>query len=339
MSFNTLSLRPDLRELLSQTLDSNRRFVMERIAEGAERHDSELTIRDRMVVARFVDDVITSIRTGEGAALRAYVESLADERVLPDGYGRTLASACAAMLAEMHAHRVFDSSATEFFTLLATDATTWFAERRSAIAQDATRRVQEPVERRDVVELLASTMKAFDPDLYVHGFGVARISERIARAMGYPSSFVTFVGEAGLLHDVGKIAVPLELLDKPADLTASEWEIMREHPAKSYEILATIPGLYKHAAIARAHHEWVDGSGYPDRISRNEIPIAARIVAVADAFDAMIAARPYRAAFSIEETLTHLTEASGTHFDPEPVRALCALVRSNGQEFVQTQAV
>ena len=93
---------------------------------------------------------------------------------------------------------------------------------------------------------------------------------------------------------------------------------MREHPAKSDEDLATIPGLYKHAAIARAHHEWVDGSGYPDRISRNEIPIAARIVAVADAFDAMIAARPYRPAFSIEETLTHLTEASGTHLIRSP---------------------
>ncbi|MGR4064592.1 MAG: HD-GYP domain-containing protein [Vulcanimicrobiaceae bacterium] len=325
---------------MSQTLDDNRRFVMERIAEAAEIHNDELTIRDRMVVARFVDDVISAIRSGESAALRSYVESLADERVLPDGYARKLASACASMLAEIHAHRVHDSCATEFFTLLATDATTWFAERRAAVASDASRRVQEPVERRDVIELLAvAMMNAFDPDIYVHGVGVARVAERIARAMGYPSSFVTFVGEAGLVHDIGKISVPLELLQKPGDLTASEWETMREHPAKGYEILSTIPGLYKHATVVRAHHEWVDGSGYPDRLSRNEIPIAARIIAVADAFDAMIAARPYRPAISIEETLTHLTEASGTHFDPEPVRALCALVRSNAQEFVQTQAV
>ena len=273
MPFFGLSLRPDLREVLSETLDSNRRFIMERISEGAELHSDELTIRDRMVVARFVDDVISAIRSGESSALRSYVESLADERVLPDGYARKLASACAAMLAEIHAHRLHDSSATEFFTLLATDTTTWFAERRAAVTSDANRRIQEPVERRDVIELLSvAMMNAFDPDLYVHGVGVARVSERIARAMGYPSSFVTFVGEAGLVHDIGKISIPLEILHKRGELTASEWETMREHAAKGYEILSTIPGLYKHATVVRAHHEWVDGSGYPDRLSRNEIP-------------------------------------------------------------------
>ena len=128
---------------------------------------------------------------------------------------------------------------------------------------------------------------------------------------------------AAELHDVGKMAIPDEILQKPGPLTQDEWAFVRRHPLVGERILSVAPALLPVAKIVRSCHERWDGSGYPDGVAGEEIPLGARIVAVCDAFDAMINPRPYRAARSVEEALQELRACSGTQFDPTVVAAFC----------------
>jgi HD-GYP domain-containing protein (c-di-GMP phosphodiesterase class II) len=119
---------------------------------------------------------------------------------------------------------------------------------------------------------------------------------------------------AGRLHDVGKIVVPEAILTKPGPLTAEELQIMRQHPARGGQLVTLAPEL---AEIVRQHHERFDGTGYPDRLAGTEIRLEARIIALCDAYAAMRADRPYRAALSVEQALEEIRDGRGTQFDPE----------------------
>ena len=160
-----------------------------------------------------------------------------------------------------------------------------------------------------------------------HSQTVAAYSVAMGKTMGLDAARLMKLRRAALLHDVGKASVPAEILDKRGPLTDQEFEIVRGHSAAGAEMLAHA-GLLQEAQWVRWHHERFDGNGYPDGLTGPELPLEARILFVADAFEAMTSDRPYRAGTSSEEAIVELQRCAGTQFDPEAVDALVGLVRA-----------
>jgi hypothetical protein len=182
---------------------------------------------------------------------------------------------------------------------------------------------------RDGMVALARGAEAKDGDTGDHVVRVQLLAEELALASGMDAEQATDVGWSAMLHDVGKLHVPDRILLKPGPLTAEEWQIMRRHPMWGVEILAQGSGFEVARRIARWHHENIDGSGYPDALRGDRIPLEARIVRIADAFDAMTHARPYKPARPIEWALEELDRGSGTQFDPELVRLFIDRIRDD----------
>jgi HD-GYP domain-containing protein (c-di-GMP phosphodiesterase class II) len=145
--------------------------------------------------------------------------------------------------------------------------------------------------------------------------------------LGMSSEVQAFAALCGTLHDVGKIATPGDVLLKPGPLDGEEWAAMRAHSRIGAKMLERIASLQELAPVVRAHHERMDGLGYPDGLAGEAIPIVARIVAVADSFHAMISKRPYRAPLSVPAAIDELCACSGTQFDPAVVRAMLDVVQ------------
>jgi HD-GYP domain-containing protein (c-di-GMP phosphodiesterase class II) len=152
---------------------------------------------------------------------------------------------------------------------------------------------------------------------------VADLSRAIARGLGLRSEEIEQVAHAAELHDIGKLAIPDTILHKPASLTPEEFIYVRKHTLVGERILAAAPALRNVAALVRASHERWNGGGYPDGLAGEDIPLGARIVAVCDAFDAMVSDRPYRTAMSHEDAIEELRRCSGSQFDPAVVAAFC----------------
>jgi HD-GYP domain-containing protein (c-di-GMP phosphodiesterase class II) len=148
---------------------------------------------------------------------------------------------------------------------------------------------------------------------------------RIVDALGLDSVIAERTVIGGILHDIGKIATPDAVLFKPGPLDDEEWAIMREHALHGADVLAEIPALAGYAPIVRAHHERTDGRGYPYGLGGDEIPLEARIVAVADAFHAMTSSRPYRAALSVGEAVEVLRSGRGQQWDASLVDVMTAI--------------
>lgn len=155
-----------------------------------------------------------------------------------------------------------------------------------------------------------------------HDGRVAQLAMDIGRQLGMPQAELDVLGRAGLLHDVGKLGIPAFILDKPAALTEAEWRIMRTHPELGLMILGATGRITREMLAVLYHHERMDGAGYPHRLAAGEIPIEARIVAVADTFDALTSDRPYRRAFSYAEAVWRVQREAGEHLDPNLVGAL-----------------
>ena len=155
-----------------------------------------------------------------------------------------------------------------------------------------------------------------------HAEAVASLAATVAERMDLPAGMVTRCRLGGWLHDVGKVAIPDAIVLKPGPLSEQEWTVMRTHPAHSEEIVQRIASLRDSAPGVRHHHERYDGTGYPDRLSADDIPIEARIIAAADAYCAMTTDRVYSAARTPEEAACELRRSAGTHLDPQVVRAL-----------------
>jgi putative nucleotidyltransferase with HDIG domain len=158
---------------------------------------------------------------------------------------------------------------------------------------------------------------------YHHSDRVAAYAVAIAQAMGLPARDCVRLRRAGLLHDIGKLSVPNRILDKPGKLDPDEWDVVRKHPHYSFEILERVPVFSEFAFDAAAHHERIDGKGYHRGLSGPSLSRHARILAAADIFDALSAARPYREALPLERVLSIVREGSGTQLCPECVDALC----------------
>jgi diguanylate cyclase (GGDEF)-like protein len=172
-------------------------------------------------------------------------------------------------------------------------------------------------------DVLLRALAERDPHLGTHAETVA-LAAATAEALGLSPEDVENVRHASELHDVGKVAIPDAILGKPGPLTAEEWQFVRRHTVIGERIILAAPALSRVAKLVRASHERWDGGGYPDALAADAIPLGARIVAVADAFAAMTAGRPYRPARSAEEALEELQRGAGTQFDPAVVDAWCS---------------
>jgi putative nucleotidyltransferase with HDIG domain len=170
-------------------------------------------------------------------------------------------------------------------------------------------------------DVLVRIMHAKQPGLREHSTGVARLAMSMARRLGMNAEQLDELGRAAELHDIGKVGIPDAILEKPGLLDAGEWEFIHQHTILGERILSAAPALRPVAKIVRASHERWDGRGYPDGLSGEEIPLAARIVAVCDAYEAITSERCYRSARSNDEARAVLLEEAGHQFDPVVVEA------------------
>lgn len=186
---------------------------------------------------------------------------------------------------------------------------------------DATREIRE--RERETLIRLARAGEFRDEETGNHVIRMARYSSLIAKAIGMDDDYVETVERAAPLHDIGKVGIPDHILRKPDQLAADERDLMHQHAVMGYEILKDSPSKYLRmgALIALGHHERFDGTGYPAGLSGDHIPLPARIVAVADVYDALTSVRPYKTAWTNEKALAFLAEERSKHFDPELVDA------------------
>jgi diguanylate cyclase (GGDEF)-like protein len=175
-------------------------------------------------------------------------------------------------------------------------------------------------------DVLVRVLAERSAELGVHMEGVAALCDQVARRLGLEPDTLGPLLQAASLHDIGKAAIPDAILAKPGPLNESEWAFMRSHTLIGERILSAAPALVECARLVRSSHEHFDGSGYPDRLSGEAIPLGARIIAACDAFDAMTSDRPYRSAMSAETALEEVQRCAGTQFDPRIVKALTAVV-------------
>jgi HD-GYP domain-containing protein (c-di-GMP phosphodiesterase class II) len=162
-----------------------------------------------------------------------------------------------------------------------------------------------------------------------HSDRLVRLTKRLAESIGLSREDLKFIGYGALLHDIGEMSIPDAILRKPGKLTKDEWEIMSWHPTYGYNLLSPIKYLQQSLDIPHYHHEKWDGSGYPDGLKEEEIPLSARIFAVVDVYDALTSRRPNREAWTHEEALTYIREQAGAHFDPTIVRYFLSVIEAD----------
>jgi putative nucleotidyltransferase with HDIG domain len=162
----------------------------------------------------------------------------------------------------------------------------------------------------------------------VHSTRLAEWALHVAGQLGLDQSYLGDIEVAALLHDIGKIGIADAILNKPAKLTAEEYDLMKKHPEYGWAVLRQVPGMERASLIILHHHESYDGKGYPGGLKGEEIPIGSRVVSVIDAFDAMVSSRPYRQGLPFEEAERRLLQASGTQFDARVVERFLPLARA-----------
>jgi two-component system, response regulator RpfG len=196
---------------------------------------------------------------------------------------------------------------------------------RAALLEEQVKQATHDILLREQETLLrlAKAGEHRDEETGLHVLRMARFSGLIAEGLGLPEDDCQVIVASAPMHDIGKIGIPDGILLKPGKLDAQERELMQKHTRIGYEILRDSPSVYIRmgAVIARSHHEKFDGNGYPDNLTGDDIPLPARIVAVADVFDALMSVRPYKKAWALQDALQYLIEQKGRHFDPRCVEA------------------
>jgi diguanylate cyclase (GGDEF)-like protein len=183
---------------------------------------------------------------------------------------------------------------------------------------------------------LASTVEAKDPYTYGHSRRVNVYAVALAEKIGLPPDQVSRVSTAALLHDIGKIGIPDKVLNKKGKLSKEDWEAIKAHPRLGATIVGNIPNLVPCVSSILHHHERWDGGGYPEGLKGEEISVEARILAIADSFEAMSSARPYRPALCSEKVMKELRRCAGSQFDPELVQVFIRIVEEGFPEKVKT---
>ena len=182
---------------------------------------------------------------------------------------------------------------------------------------------------KEAVEALADTIDMRDPYTFQHSQRVARYARELAVKMGLSEDMVDTIESAARVHDLGKVGIDTSVLSKPAALSESDWEKMRKHPEIGASIVGRFPFFHSGQELILHHHERYDGQGYPKGIENGSIPIGAKIIAVADAFDAMTSDRPYRRALPLTTVLRELERYKGIQWDPQVTEALTGIIRQD----------
>jgi len=287
------------------------------------------------------------LRVGEGQAGRAALErrtiQVPDLRPLGDQFGRASVAAAEGFVAYAASpliakgqvkgvlelfHRSSLDPDPEWLTFLATLAG------QAAIAVDNAA-LFDGLQRSNIELTLAydTTLEGWsraldlrDKETEGHTERVTGLTLRLAREMGVPEDELVHIRRGALLHDIGKMGIPDSILLKSGPLTEGEWEIMRRHPVYAHDLLSPIPYLRPALDIPYCHHEKYDGTGYPRGLKGEQIPLAARIFAVADVWDALCSDRPYRTAWPREQARAYIEAEAGRHFDPRVVETFLRLL-------------
>jgi len=201
-------------------------------------------------------------------------------------------------------------------------------EERTAELRATNERLQETID--GTVKIIASTVETRDPYTAGHQRRVAEIAQAAAREIGLPEDRVHGIFMAGLIHDVGKVSVPAEILSKPTRLTENEFSLIKQHAEIGYNILKDIVFPWPLAEIVLQHHERLDGSGYPGGLKDGKVLLESRIIAVADVVEAMASHRPYRPALGLDKALDEITRNAGRLYDEDTVAACVRLFREKG---------
>jgi len=198
---------------------------------------------------------------------------------------------------------------------------------QAAVALSNARLVDE-LERTnwETLRALARAVDANSPWTAGHSERVTAMALRLGERLGLAEEELAVIHRGGLLHDIGKIGISSEILDKPAKLTAAEMAVMQSHPAVGARILEPISAYSREIPVVLHHHERFDGRGYPGGLAGEAIPRNARILAVADVFDALISERPYRGPWPMDQVLDHIRNGAGTHFDPQIVPVFLEMI-------------
>jgi len=186
----------------------------------------------------------------------------------------------------------------------------------------------------DIIMAMANTSEMRDPYTAGHQKRVQDLALAIARELGVDSEQMEGIKFAGIIHDIGKIAVPSDILAKPGNISKMEYEVIKSHSLVGYELLKKIEFPWPIAEIVYQHHEKIDGSGYPRGLAGDDILLEAQILAVADIMEAMVSHRPYRAALGLEKSLLIMKEMRGTSLNSKIVDACINLVKNKGYNFV-----
>lgn len=176
---------------------------------------------------------------------------------------------------------------------------------------------------------ISRVMELRDREIIGHTYRVTKLTLQLSKAIGVSEQELVNIHIGSLLHDIGKMAIPDDILKKPGPLTEIEWQIMRQHPTLAYELLSSFPKLRPALHIPYCHHEKWDGTGYPRGLIADQIPLAARIFTLADVWDALTSDRPYRLALTPDQATRYIIDQEGCSFDPVVVNVFQSLVESS----------
>lgn len=185
----------------------------------------------------------------------------------------------------------------------------------------------------DTINALTKALEAKDRYTLGHSKSVEKLAVYLCREAGFSEAHTEMVRIAALLHDVGKIGIVENILNKPGKLSKEEYDHIKQHPVSGYEILKDVPFLKNVRYWVRYHHEWYNGNGYPDGISGRQIPLEAEILAIADVFDALVSDRPYRNAYTREEAYKIIVDNEGTQFSPRVIKLFKKAYEKNKEDF------
>ncbi len=329
---------PRIQHMIMPTLDraarvklyeyvrENRRTLVDKILLDLHPSSDERTFASSLFFAGFLDRLCQALVRDEFLPLELWVKALAMDDEFESRTSRYLAMACSLVADEFKNASEYNPSVGIYLTLTAVELETTFVNAR--LQRQGTPRVDTtkllPADH--VIDALVAVIRTRGDEGYQHARAVSALCGRIGGAMRMTDDQILFLERAGLISSIGKIGIPDAILEKAGPLDEDEWAIVARYPAMGASILRTMPALAMYAPVIRAHRERLDGRGYPDAVGAHDIPLQAKVVGVADAFHAMMSARPYRPALSASDAIDALKAGAGAQYDADIVQTLARLV-------------
>lgn len=332
------TLERQARMRLYEYVRSERRTLVDMMLSDMHPNIDQPSFASSLFFAGFLDRLCQALQRDEFLPLELWVKSLAGDDDFESRSSRLLSIGCSIVADQFRNDVPGFPEVSTYLTLTAVELEVTFVnarlQRQGTPRVDVTKMV--PVDH--VVDALVSVIRSHNDGLYMHAKGVSSLAGRIAGSMRLSPDQILFVERSALLAGIGKIGIPESILTKPDALSEDEWTVMKRYPAMGASILRTMPALAMYAPVIRAHREHIDGRGYPDGAGGHDIPLQARIVAVADSFHAMISERSHRAALPVPQALDELQRGTGTKYDSDVVHTLRRLVQpsSEGTRFLDT---